>query len=62
MEKRKFGPILPDPQRGEPRMVPAIYLMFGRVKAGERPGVGKMMGDEYTLYGNAFTQNGDLIS
>ena len=63
MEKKEiWANILPDPQSGETRMVPAIYLMFGRVKEGERPGVGRMMGYEYTLYDNTFTLNGDIIS
>lgn len=47
MDKKEiWANILPDPQSGETRMVPAIYLMFGRVKEGERPGVGRMMGYE----------------
>ena len=42
-------------------MVPAIYLMFWKVQEGERPGVGKMMGFEYTLYDNTFALNWDII-
>ena len=63
MEKKEiWANILPDPQSGEPRMVPAIYLMFWRVKEGERPGVGKMMGYEYTLYDNTFSLNWDIVA
>jgi hypothetical protein len=63
MEKKEiWANILPDPQSGETRMVPAIYLMLWRVKEGERPGVGKMMGYEYTLYDHTFALNWDIIS
>ena len=55
MEKKEiWANIEPDPKTGDPRMIPAIYLMYWRVKPGERPGVGKMMGFEYTLYDNTF--------
>ena len=63
MEKKEvWANIQPDPQTGEPRMVPAIYLLYWRVNEGERPGVGKMMGYEYTLYDNTFALNWDIIS
>jgi hypothetical protein len=45
MEKKEvWANIDPDPKTGELRMIPAIYLLYWRVKEGERPGVGKMMG------------------
>ncbi len=50
-----------DPSNGQPRMLPAIYLSFWRIKAGEVPGVGKMMGYLYTLYDNTFETNWDIV-
>ncbi len=60
-KKEVWHNIEPDPKTGEPRMVPAIYLAFWRVKEGERPGVGVMMGFEYTLYDNTFALNWDKV-
>jgi hypothetical protein len=58
MEKKEvWQNIEPDPKTGEPRMVPAIYLLFWKVQEGEMPGVGKMMGYLYTLYDNTFELN-----
>jgi hypothetical protein len=58
MEKKEvWQKIGADPQTGEPRMVPAIYLMFWKVQEGEQPGVGKMMGFLYTLDDNTFARN-----
>jgi hypothetical protein len=63
MEKKEvWTHITPDPNTGEPRMIPAIYLMFWKVREGERPGVGKMMGFEYTLYDNTFNLNWDKVT
>ena len=63
MEKKEiWANIEPDPQTGEPRMVPAIYLLFWRVMEAERPGVGKMMGYEYTLYDNTFALNWNIVT
>ena len=63
MEKKEvWRNIDPDPKTGEPRMVPAIYLMFWKVQEGDRPGVGKLMGFEYTLYDNTFTLNWDIVN
>jgi hypothetical protein len=63
MEKKEvWANITADPKSGEPRMVPAIYLLYWRIKEGERPGVGKMMGFEYTLYDNTFTLNWDIVA
>ena len=51
MEKREvWQNIDPDPETGEPRMVPAIYLAYWKVQDGVPPGVGKMFGYLYTLY------------
>ena len=46
-----------DPQTGDPGMVPCIYLLYWKIEAGTPPGVGKMMGSEYTLYDNNFGLN-----
>jgi hypothetical protein len=63
MEKREvWQTIDDDPQTQEPRLVPAIYLSFWRVKEGVPPGVGKMMGYLYTLYDNTFEVNWEIIS
>jgi hypothetical protein len=63
MEKKEvWRNIDPDPKTGDPRMVPAIYLMFWKVQEGDRPGVGKLMGFEYTLYDNTFELNWDTVS
>ncbi len=61
MEKKEvWQNIEPDPKTGENRMVPAIYLSFWKVEEGVRPGVGRMMGFEYTLYDNTFSLNWDI--
>jgi hypothetical protein len=46
---------------GQPRMVPAIYLSYWRIKEGELPGVGRMMGYLYTPYDNTFEVNWEII-
>ena len=62
MEKKEiWRNIDPDPTTGEPRMVPGIYLLFWKVEEGRRPGVGKMMGFEYTLYDNTFRANWEIV-
>jgi len=63
LEKREvWQNIDPDPQTGETRMVPAIYLAYWRIVEGASPGVGKMMGYLYTLYDNTFKLNWDIVS
>ncbi|MEW6387337.1 MAG: hypothetical protein AB1491_07470 [Thermodesulfobacteriota bacterium] len=63
LEKREvWQNIADDPLTNEPRLVPAIYLAFWRVKEGEPPGVGKMMGYMYTLYDNTFEANWEKVS
>lgn len=62
MEKKEvWQNIEPDPKTGEPRMVPAIYLLYWKVREGEAPGVGKMMGYLYTLYDNTFVLNWEIV-
>ncbi len=62
MEKKEvWRNIDPDPKSGESRMIPAIYLSYWKVQEGERPGVGRMLGFEYTLYDNSFELNWDIV-
>jgi hypothetical protein len=51
----------PDPQTGDPRMIPAIYLSYWRIQEGVPPGVGRMMGYTYTLYDNSFEANWEIV-
>lgn len=63
MEKEEVWQTIEDaPQTKEPRLVPAIYLAFWRIKEGLMPGVGKMMGYLYTLYDNTFETNWETVS
>ena len=63
MEKREvWQTIEDDPETQAPRLVPAIYLSFWRVKEGVVPGVGKMMGFLYTLYDTTFETNWEIVS
>jgi hypothetical protein len=61
-KKEVWQTIEPDPQTGETRMVPAIYLSYWKVHDGIMPGVGKMMGYLYTLYDNTFALNWERVS
>jgi hypothetical protein len=62
MEKREvWQNIDPDPESGELRMIPAIYLAYWRIQEGTHPGVGKMMGYLYTLYDNTFEVNWEIV-
>ena len=38
-------------------IVPAIYLCFWRIKEGQLPGYGKMLGYAYTLHDTTFETN-----
>jgi len=61
MEKREVWQNIPDdPQSGEPRIVPAIYLLYWEVQPGAMPGVGKLMGYAYTLHDNTFETNWEV--
>jgi hypothetical protein len=53
--------INPDPQTGEPRMIPAIYLSYWRIQEGVPPGVGRMRGYTYTLYDNTFEAKWEIV-
>jgi len=62
MEKREVWQNIPDdPNTGEPRLVPAIYLAFWQIKPGEVPGVGALKGYSYTLYDDTFETNWEIV-
>lgn len=62
MEKKEtWYNIDPDPKTGEPRMVPAIYILYWKIQEGNPPGVGKMLGYLYTLYDNTFKLNWEIV-
>ena len=50
-----------DPETGSPRMVPAIYLSYWRIRKGVVPGIGKMLGYAYTLHDNTFRVNWEIV-
>lgn len=62
MEKREvWQNTADDPETGNPRMVPAIYLSYWRVHKGVMPGIGKMLGYAYTLHDNTFEANWEIV-
>ena len=63
MEKREmWGNTADDPKNGEPRLVPAGYLCYWRVKERQTPGIGKMLGYAYTLHDTTFETNWEIAS
>lgn len=63
MEKREvWMNIADDPKSQEPRMIPAIYLAYWKIRDDMPPGVGKMMGHLYTLYDNTFEVNWEVAA
>lgn len=46
-----------DPETGDMRVMPAIYLCYWRVREGKQPGIGKMLGYAYSLHDNTFDAN-----
>ena len=62
IEKREIWQnIADDPASGNPRMVPAIYLSYWRIREGVLPGIGKMFGYAYTLHDNTFEANWEIV-
>jgi len=51
-----------DPETGDFRVIPAIYLCFWRVQEGKPPGVGKMLGYAYSLHDNTFETNWEMAN
>jgi hypothetical protein len=63
IEKREMWvPTEDDPKTGDPRLLPAIYLCYWKVKAGQTPGIGKMLGYAYTLHDTTFESNWEIVS
>ena len=63
MEKREMWVHTQDnPATGQPRMLPAIYLCYWKIKEGQVPCIGKMMGYAYTLHDNTFETNWEITS
>ncbi len=62
MEKKEiWHNVHPNPVTGAQPMIPAIYLLFWKVQEDAPPGVGRMMGYEYTLYDNTFELHWDIV-
>ena len=62
IEKREIWQnITDDPASGNPRMVPAIYLSYWKIREGVLPGIGKMFGYAYTLHDNTFEANWEIV-
>jgi len=50
-----------DPETDKPRLIPAIYLTYWKIKKGELQGIGKMLGYSYTLHDNTFEANWEYV-
>ena len=62
MEKREvWMPTVDDPETGDPRLLPAVYLCYWRVVEGQTPGIGKMLGYAYTLHDTTFETNWEIV-
>ena len=62
LQKREVWQSIEDaPETGTPRMLPAIYLSFWRVREGVMPGIGKMLGYAYTLHDTTFESNWEIV-
>lgn len=46
-----------DPETGECRTIPAVYLCYWRAREAKQPGIGKMLGYAYSLHDNTFENN-----
>jgi hypothetical protein len=63
MEKREiWQQTADDPRTGEPRLVPAVYLSYWRVREGVMPGIGKMLGYAYTTHDTTFETNWEIVN
>jgi len=58
IEKKEVWQGTPD----ETRLVPAIYLCFWKIKEGQPPGYGRMLGFAYTLHDNTFEANWEKVN
>jgi hypothetical protein len=50
-----------DPETGDLRIIPAIYLCYWHVQKGKLPGFGKMLGYAYSLHDNTFEANWERL-
>jgi hypothetical protein len=50
-----------DPETGEPRLMPAIYLTYWQIREGVQQGIGKMLGYAYTLHDTTFEANWEIV-
>ena len=63
IEKREVWQSIPDdPKTGQARLVPAIQLTVWKIKKGQMPGIGKMLGYAYTLHDNTFETNWEIVA
>jgi hypothetical protein len=60
-KSERWAPIGDDPQTGNPRLVPAIYIGYWKIVEGTPPGVGKMLGYLYTAFDNTFETNWEIV-
>ena len=62
MEKREVWlNTTDDPETGEFRTIPAIYLSYWKFQKGILPGIGKMMGYAYSLHDTTFDANWEIV-
>lgn len=62
LEKREVWQNVPaDLQTDQAHLVPAIYLVFWKIREGSTPGIGIMRGYAYTLYDNTFETNWEIV-
>jgi len=63
IEKRQiYAHSTGDPEMGNYKLVPAIYLIYWKVKEGRPQGIGEMLGYAYTLHDNTFEANWEIIA
>ena len=60
-KSERWAPTADDPQTGNPRLTPAIYLGYWKIVEGSAPGVGKMLGFLYTALDNTFETNWEIV-
>ncbi len=51
-----------DPETGDYRTMPAIYLCYSRLKEGKKPGFGKVLCYAYSLHDNTFDANWERVN
>jgi hypothetical protein len=61
MEKREVWETIHDPETGNLREIPAIFLSYWRIQEGVRPGVGKVLGFTYTLHDYTFALHWEIL-